>query len=420
MTMKTSKFLRIGLPLVLTGAVGLALAQTERGRALIASATTGEGGASAPKTTGAAAPPASTPGRRQGGGPAVPVTIMEVKPHSVPVTFSAIGTVQPMAAVALKSRIDSQVVSVSVEEGALVKTGDLLVTLDDRTLKAQLAQIEAQVAKDDAQIAQAERDVLRFEELLDRKIGTQVQKDTAMTTLKSLKAQKAADEAQALNIRTQLGFTELRAPISGRIGSIAAKPGAIVRAADVTAIANINQIDPIYITVSIPQAMLPELKESMAKGTVAVTAMAGATRATGTIAFIENGVDAATGTVAIKAKMNNPAETLWPGAFVRATMTLSDDPAALTVPLVALQNGQAGPYVFLADANGTAKQTPVTVSRTIGEEVVITAGIKAGDKVITSGQLRLINGTAIQVPGAGGAPGRQQQPSASGEAPKRG
>lgn len=404
----TSKLLRIGLPLALTCAVGLALANTERGRNLIASTTAQN---TAP---GQPAPPAGGGGRRQQGGPGVPVTIIEVTPHSVPVTFSAVGTVQPMAAVALKSRIDSQVVSVSVEEGALVKVGDLLVTLDDRTLKAQLAQIEAQVAKDDAQIAQAERDVVRFEELLERKIGTQVQKDTAMTALKALKAQRAADEAQALNIKTQLGYTELRAPIAGRIGSIAAKPGAIVRAADTVAIANINQIDPIYVAVAMPQAMLPDLKTSMAKGVVAVEALAGATKASGVISFIENGVDAATGTVMVKARMQNPAETLWPGAFVRATITLSDDPAALTVPLVAVQTGQNGAYVFLADPAGTARQVAVTVARTIGEEVVVSAGVKAGDKVITSGQLRLVNGTPIQIQAPAKAP-----PPADGEGKKR-
>lgn len=405
----TSKFLRIGLPLALTCAVGLALANTERGRSLIASTTAQNTAPGQP-----ASPAAGGSGRRQPGGPGVPVTIIEVKPHSVPVTFSAVGTVQPMAAVALKSRIDSQVVSISVEEGALVKVGDLLVTLDDRTLKAQLAQIEAQVAKDDAQIAQAERDVIRFEELLDRKIGTQVQKDTAVTALKALKAQRAADEAQALNIRTQLGYTELRAPIAGRIGSIAAKPGAIVRAADTLAIATINQVDPIYVAIAMPQAMLPDLKTSMAKGAVAVEALAGATKASGVISFIENGVDVATGTVMVKARMHNPAETLWPGAFVRATITLSDDPAALTVPLVAVQTGQNGAYVFIADPAGTARQVGVTVARTLGDEVVIAAGVKAGDKVITSGQLRLVNGTPIQIQDPAKSP-----PPANGEGKKR-
>lgn len=405
MTGKPSKFLRFGIPLVLAGAAA-GLAGTDRGRSLIDSAR-------AAMNAQQPSQKAEAPRR----GPGIAVNVHEVKPTAVPITFSAVGTVQPLASVALKARVDTQIVSIEVEEGAKVKVGDLLIRLDDRTLKAQLAQMEAQVAKDDAQVAQAERDVARYEDLLARKIGTEVQKDTAITQLKALRAQREADAAQALNIKTQLGFTEIRATIPGRIGSIAAKPGALVRSADTVAIATINQVDPILVAVAIPQAMLPELKESLAKGPVAVEAMAGNTKATGTVAFIENGVDLATGTVMIKAKMDNPTEALWPGAFVRATVTLSNDPKALIVPLAALQTGQNGAYVFTVDANSIARQTAVTVARALGEEVVIASGLKPGDKVVTSGQLRLVNGTPVQV--QGGAP-KGPQPSASNDAPKKG
>ncbi|OYU47598.1 MAG: efflux transporter periplasmic adaptor subunit [Rhizobiales bacterium PAR1] len=411
MTEKTSNFLRIGLPLALICAAGYGLTQTEQGKKL---ATQGQTMLTSIMGTASAAKPEAP---RRGPPAGIPVTVHEVSPQSVPVTLSAIGTVQPLASVALKARIDSQVAKIHVEEGALVKVGDLIMTLDDRTLKAQLAQFEAQVAKDDAQISQAERDVARVEDLLERKIGTMVQKDTALTALKALKAQRAADLAQVLNITTQLGFTEVRATIPGRIGSITAKPGALVRSADTAAMATINQIDPILVAVAVPQAMLPDLKASMTRGPVPVEAMAGSTTAKGIVAFIENGVDAATGTVMIKAKMDNPLEALWPGAFVRATVTLSTDASALTVPLVAVQTGQSGPYVFLVDAAGNARQTPVTVARTLAEEVVLTAGVKPGDKVVTSGQLRLINGAPVQIQSAKPP---AQKPAASAEPPKRG
>jgi membrane fusion protein, multidrug efflux system len=403
MRRSTPRLIRFGGPLVLLGFAGLALAQSEitrqpasdQGKVL----QTQKDQAPAKQVQGS--PGQGPQGQRPGGGaPPVTVTAVEIRPRSVRLDFSAIGTVQPIASVALKPRIDSQVVSIAVEEGALVKAGDLLVTLDDRQLRAQLAQIDAQVAKDDAQIAQAERDVLRTEDLLERKIGTQVLRDTSATNLKALKAQREADLAQSLNVRTQLGFTELRAPVNGRIGSIAAKPGAVVRAADTAPIATINQIDPIYVAVALPQSMLPNLKEAMARGPVPVGALAGQSKASGKVAFVENGVDAATGTVMVKARMENAAEMLWPGAFVRVTLTLGDSPDALTVPLAALQPGQSGPYVFVIDENGRARIAQVSVARTAGDLAVITAGIVAGDRVITSGQLRLANGTPVRIEGA--------------------
>ncbi len=181
-----------------------------------------------------------------------------------------------------------------------------------------------------------------------------MQRDTAETNLKALQAQKAADLGQRQNILVQIGFTEIRAPVAGRIGSISAKAGAIVRAADAQALATLNQIDPIYVASAIPQAVLPDLKAAMAKGPVAVEASVGTARIQGQVAFVENAIDAGTGTVMLRSRFANTTETLWPGAFVRVTITLGTDPEALTVPLVAIQNGQSGPYVFAVDAANRA------------------------------------------------------------------
>lgn len=410
------------LALLVLGGAAAMLSDDLRGRAIDFGRQHGllpkaEGGADKAASGADARNSRPAGGGRPGAGAAVAVTVMEVQPHPSKIRFEGVGIVQPLATVAIKSRLDSQVVEVGVEEGAKVKTGDLLLRLDDRTLRAQLAQIEGQIAKDDAQVEQAGRDLARYEDLLERKIGTQVQRDTAATTLAGLKAQREADFAQKRNIETQIGFTEIRAPITGRIGSITAKMGAVVRAADTTPLMTINQIEPIYIAVGVPQPLVADLREAMLKGEVPVSAVSGSATEAGTVAFIENTIDPATGTLIAKAKMGNTRETLWPGAFVRATVTLGVDPQALTVPLAAVQNGQDGHYVFIADETGRARQVKVEVARGDGDDVVIRKGLNPGDRVVTSGQLRIINGTPIQPRGAGN--GASPSPGA-GKRPRNG
>ncbi len=244
---------------------------------------------------------------------------------------------------------------------------------------------------------QAGRDLARAEELLARRIDTPVQRDTAETALKALQAQKAADLGQRQNILAQIGFTEIRAPVSGRIGSITAKAGAVVRAADAQALATLNQIDPIYVASALPQVILPGLKAAMATGPVAVSATIGSASALGSVSFVENAIDAATGTVMVRSTFTNDAETLWPGAFVRVVITLGIEQNAVTVPLSALQNGQSGSYVFTVDQSGRAALSPVRVARKEGDQAVIASGLATGDRVVTSGQLRIAEGTPVVV-----------------------
>ncbi len=383
------RLLRVGIPaLVLVAGLGLAYRWVWQGDAVRQAGS------------GQATSEGQAPGRRgalQGRQGPVPVTVTEVKARPVPVTFSAIGTVQPIASLPIRTRLDSQVMRVAVEEGARVAQGDLLFALDDSLLRAQLAQIEGQLARDEAQIAQATRDLARADELLARKIDTPVQRDTAETNLKALQAQKAADLGQRQNILVQIGFTEIRAPVAGRIGSISAKAGAIVRAADTQALATLNQIDPIYVASAIPQAVLPDLKAAMAKGPVAVEASVGDARAQGVVAFVENAIDAGTGTVMLRSRFANAGETLWPGAFVRVTITLGTDPQALTVPLVAIQNGQSGPYVFAVDAANRAVLKTVRLARQDGDTAVVAEGLASGDRVVTSGQLRIVAGAPVAI-----------------------
>lgn len=334
--------------------------------------------------------------RRPAGPPPLSVTMARAERRSVPIIVEAVGTVQPIAALQIKSRLDSQVVAVHVAEGAAVKEGDLLFSLDDRVLKAQLAQIEAQIMRTRAQLEQATRDRDRAIDLNRRNVGTEVARDNAITNVKAVEAQLAADEANRNTIQTQISYTQIRAPLSGRIGSIGAKVGASVRNADTAAMTTINQINPIHIAFAIPQATFYELRSLLGEGAsqVVVEATAGGRTSTGVIAFVENQVDLTTGTVTAKARMENGSEQLWPGSFVPVKVTLGTQADAVVIPAVALQTGQSGPFVYIV-RDGKAAVSNVTVSRTIGDLAVIEKGLTGGEDVITSGQLRLVAGSTV-------------------------
>jgi multidrug efflux system membrane fusion protein len=338
----------------------------------------------------------------------VPVVVTTVAPKSMPIIVEAVGTVQSISSVQLKSRIDSQIMKVHVEEGALVKEGDLLFELDARTLKAQLAQTEAQIRKDQAQIVQAKRDSVRADDLLTKGAGTIVTRDTNVTTQKALEAQLESDEAMRQNILAQISYTEIRAPVAGRIGSIPNKAGTTLRIADNTAtavLATINQVDPIFVTFALPQVVLPDLRAAMAKGEVTVNALVDEThRQSGGMAFIENAVDPNTGTVTAKARIANASEGLWPGQFVKIELVLGVEAQALSVPAAAIQLGAQGPYVFVI-ANNVAQVRPLDIKRTQGGESVIGKGLAAGETIVIDGQLRLVNGAPVAVrPPQGEAP----------------
>jgi multidrug efflux system membrane fusion protein len=362
----------------------------------------------APASPAAVAQPQGRRGRANPGG-AVPVVVTAVTPKAMPIIIEAVGTVQSISSVALKSRLDSQIMKVHVEEGALVKEGDLLFELDARTLKAQLSQIEAQIRKDQAQLEQAKRDTLRAGDLLTKGAGTVVQRDTNFTTQRAAEAQLEADEAMRQNILAQITYSEIRAPVSGRIGSIPYKAGTTLRVGDntVTAVlATINQVDPIFVQFAMPQVYLPDLRAAMAKGDVNVNAIIDETRKqSGAMAFIENTVDPNTGTVTGKAKIANANEGLWPGQFVKAEIILGVEPNALSVPAAAVQLGPQGAYVFVIKDGNIAEVRSVVISRTQTGESVISNGLKAGEQVVVDGQLRLVNGAAVTIrPAQGEAP----------------
>jgi len=379
-----------------------------------ASASAAEKGSASPA---AMAQPQGRRGRANPAG-AVPVVVTPVEPKAMPIIIEAVGTVQSISSVQLKSRLDSQIMKVNVEEGALVKEGDLLFELDARTLKAQLSQTEAQIRKDQAQLEQAKRDTVRAADLLTKGAGTVVQRDTNLSLQKALEAQLESDEAMRQNILTQISYSEIRAPVSGRISSIPYKAGTTLRVGDNTAtavLATINQVDPIFVSFAIPQVFLTDLRAAMAKGGVKVNAVIDDDhKQSGVIGFIENTVDPNTGTVTAKARIANANEGLWPGQFVKVEVVLGIESDALSVPAAAVQLGATGPYVFVIKDGNTAELRPIGIKRTQYGESVIGSGLKAGESVVIDGQLRLVNGASVAVR----QPEVAKPPPASNEPPK--
>ena len=350
--------------------------------------------------------------------PVLPVVTASAARGAVPVTVDAIGTVQPVASVQIKSRIDGQIASIEAREGALVKAGDLLVRLDDRALKAQLAQADAVVEKDRAQLEQARRDFARAEELLGRRIGTEVTRDNTATLVKVQTAQLAADRANRDNLATLLSYTEIRAPMSGRIGSIPLKPGTQVRNADAQPILTVNQVDPIYVSFAVPQSLFGDLRAALAAGKVPISARVGAFTVPGVVSFVENTVDLATGTVLAKAEMSNADERLWPGAFVAVQATLGVEQNAVSIPSAAVQIGQQGAYVFVIK-DDKAVFTRVTVSRSTGT-IAVVEGLAGGEQVVVDGQLRLVDGASVRVQRREGGDGMARGEGPPQPAPGRG
>src|SRR3954466_802293 len=245
----------------------------------------------------------------------VSVELAKAERKQVPVDVDAIGTVTPISSVALKSRLETTILAVHFEDGAKVKEGDLLFTLDSRQIDAQIEQAAGMLAKDQAQLEGAQRDLKRFNDLIGKGATTQVNVDNAKTQADILIGSIKADQAALDNLKVQKSYTAIRAPFSGRISAANVKIGNFVRPADIAPLAVINQMAPVYVTFAIPQRVLVDLRDAMAKGDSGVTAtIPGHQRSeNGKVAMVENTVDATTGMVTVRGIMQNENETLWPG-----------------------------------------------------------------------------------------------------------
>jgi len=286
------------------------------------------------------------------------------------------------------------------KEGDDVTKGQVLFTLDRRPFEAALKQAEANVKRDLAQAANAAVQAQRYADLEQRGIATREQVETASTNAEALQATVGADQAAIENATIQLEYATIQAPISGRTGALMVHPGNLVRANDVTPLVVINQVSPLYISFSIPEATLPQLKEHLSAGSVHVDVRpptdSGAP-AGGQITFVDNNVDPTTGTIKVKAEIPNADRRLWPGQFVNVVVTLTADRHALVVPSAAVQNGPPGSYVFVVKQDQTVELRTVEVARVRGNEMVLKSGVSAGDVVITDGHLRLVPGSRISI-----------------------
>ena len=357
-----------------------------------------------PPKAQAGAAPGAAPGQRPNlaaGRPPVPVNIDTVQRGPMPLRIDAVGVVQPVASVSLKTRIDAQIEKIFVADGAQVKAGEVLVKLDSRQIEAQIKQTEANIAKDQAALEQAQRDASRSNDLFGRGAGTQTKADDALTQVASAKAVLAADQALLDNQKVQLSWYTLIAPITGRVGTFSAKAGNIVRSGDNTAtgiIATIVQTSPIYVAFSIPQTVLGEVRDAIATGQseVRATPQGSKRSAVGKIAVLDNTIDAATGTIMVRALFENADDVLWPGQLCNVRVTLRIDPDVVSVPRSATQSGQQGNFVYIVE-NGIARSRKVNVGRFQDGRDVILEGLKGGETVVSDGALLLIDGSRVDI-----------------------
>jgi multidrug efflux system membrane fusion protein len=303
--------------------------------------------------------------------------------------------VTPIANVAIKSRLDTEIVGVHFDDGAMVQKGDLLFTLDGRALEAQIRDLEAVLTSARAQLEQNERDLQRYTELVAKNAATQVQLNNARTQVNVWRATSSSTSAKIENLRVQLSYGTIRAPISGRASMATVKVGNFVRPADASPLATIIQIAPVYVSFALPQNNLPSLRAALAAETATVQAIIpGETRrATGHVTMIENAIDSATGTVTVRATMPNADGLLWPGTLVRVVLTFREE-VAVVVPPTAVQQSQTGSFVFVVK-DGAATVQPVKVARVMQNETVIESGLNGDETVVTDGQLRLTNGSRV-------------------------
>jgi membrane fusion protein, multidrug efflux system len=361
-------------------------------------------------------------GRGNGNSGPVPVVTAHAVRKPVAVTIPAVGTVEAVSTVQIKSQVTGQLTGVLFKEGDEVRQGQLLFTIDPRPFQAALDQAQAALARDTATASNLQSEQARFADLFQRGLISHEQFDAQTAAAKAsqstLEVDKAAVESAQLNMR----YTRIVSPIAGRTGSLGVHTGDLVQANSATAMVAINQVSPIYVTFSVPGRYLGDIRRFQSQRALAVEArmqaatLPGAQRQTpttvapdvqpdaavgtvekGSVTFIDNSVDATTGTIKLRGTFANADRALWPGLFTQVTVELTTDPNALVVPALAVQASQNGQYVYVVTADRTAEMRPVTVSRQQGDEAVIAKGLSAGEEVVTDGQLRLTPGAHVSV-----------------------
>jgi membrane fusion protein, multidrug efflux system len=332
--------------------------------------------------------------------PPVPVLVATVTEKTVPVELKVIGNVEAYSTVSIKSRLAGQLVQVNFKEGQDVKQGELLFVIDPRPYEAALKQAEANLERDKALANKAKADAGRYAELIRKQFVSQQDYEQAKATAESLGATVHADEVAVQNARLNLSYCYIKAPITGRTGSLIAHQGNMIKDNADTAMLVINQIQPIYVSFAIPEQNLAAVRQYMATAKVPVAAVIAGQENNpeiGVLGFIDNTVDKATGTILCKATFTNEPKRLWPGLFVNVVVQLSTQPNAILVSSQAVQTSQEGQIVFVVKPDLTVEIRPVEVGRPIDGDVIITKGLKPGERVVTDGQLRLVPGAKVEI-----------------------
>ncbi len=378
----------------------------------------------APRTDSApgAAPASGQAGRPggQGQNPRIPVVTAMAQNADLPITRASVGWVEPIATVTIRARIEGEMVERRVQDGQIVKEGDVLFRLDDREIQAQIARDEATLVKDQATATKTQNDIRRIGELLGKGAASQQQFDVVTADSKVAAANVAADQASLQADRIKLGYTVIRAPISGRVGVVRVTEGNLVRANDSgDGLVTITQMQPLRVSFTLPERDLDLLRAALArKEPTSVRAYAGNDTeplATGRLNFVDSAVDTLSGTVTAKALFDNKDGRLWPGQYVRVEVDLGLRPNVTTAPLVAVQPSQDGPFVFVVKPDMTVERRPVEVAEARGTVAAIASGLKPGEKVVVEGQQRLKNGTSVieKAPQAAGADASRTAQAAS-------
>jgi multidrug efflux system membrane fusion protein len=332
--------------------------------------------------------------------PPAPVTVGVATRKTVPVQLTAIGNVEAYSTIQVKSQIGGLLMKVHFREGQDVKKGQLLFTIDPRPYQAQIKQAESTLSRDIAQLDYAREQAGRYAELVKKGYVSKDQYEQFRTNAETAAAVVNADRAVLENAKLQLKYCYIYSPISGRTGNLLSNEGNLIKANADTAMVTIQQVEPIYVTFSVPEQDLSDIKKYMAVGRLAVRASAvkdGNSPEEGLLTFIDNAVDTTTGTIKLKGTFANRNRMLWPGQFVNVALTLTTRPNAVLVPTGAVQTGQNGQYVFVVKADNTVEMRPVVAGMAAGGETVIEKGIAPGETVVTDGQLRLAPGARVEI-----------------------
>jgi multidrug efflux system membrane fusion protein len=332
---------------------------------------------------------------------AVPVDAVQAVAKAVPVQLEAIGHAVAMQSVTVRPQVSGQLQQVLFKEGQEVRKGDVLFKIDPQPYQEALNKSQATLAKDRALADQAVSDEKKDAELLKQNFVTQEQYDQSRANADSLQNQVKADEAQVNNDRLQLDYCTIASPISGRTGSLLVDAGNVVQAGS-TALITINQIAPIEVSFSLPEQNLEDVQKHSAAGSLKAAAIIPQDEQhpiEGSLSFIDNQVDSATGTFMLKARFPNQDRRLWPGQFVNVVLTIAVERQATVIPTQAVQSGQNGQFVFVVKPDQTVETRPVTIGGTLGDEVAIAKGVQPGETVVTEGQLFLTPGATVQIKG---------------------